>query len=204
MAAPDDIGTKASPKPGLRAQKLQARKDHILTVAARLFAERGYHAVSVDEIGTASGMSGPAMYKYFKDKSAILTSILDYGSRVAKQAIAAIDTTNLTDREILDERVKCYIEFTGRTRDALVVAVREANSIPDWYRPEFMADQRAIREAEVNLLLRLRPALSRADARYICSSVFQGLISSSAYLYPADNDARKKALTKMATAALLA
>lgn len=191
-------------KTGLRAQKVQERKDHILVTASRLFRERGYHAVSIDEIGKASAMSGPAMYKYFKDKAAILVAILELGSRIAKEAIASIDTTGLSDVETLAAHVRCYIDFTSQTRDALVVAVRDINNIPDWYRAGFLDDQRSIREAEVDLLMRIRPEVSRSDARYICTNVFQGLISSSAYLYPADSERRKDRLTAMAMAALLA
>jgi AcrR family transcriptional regulator len=191
-------------KLGRRAQKIQDRKDHILVTAARLFRERGYHAVSMDEIGAASGMSGPAMYKYFKDKAAILIAIVEHGTRIAKEAIALIDTAGLSDLEILGEHVRCYIDFTGEARDAMVVTVREVSNIPEWYRPGFLDDQRRFREGEVNLLMRIRPELSRSDARYICTNVFQGLISSSAYLYPADSESRRKRLSAMAMASLLA
>jgi AcrR family transcriptional regulator len=193
-----------APKVGKRAQKIQDRKDHIIETAARLFRERGYHAVSIDEIGTASGMSGPAMYKYFKDKASILVAILELGSRIAKEAIAKVQGDGLSRRQILEAHVRSYIEFTGEARDAMVVAVREVANIPDWYKPGFVDDQRVVREAEVDLLIGLRPELTRSEARYICTNVFQGLISSSVYLYPADSDARKRRLFGMAIAALLA
>lgn len=203
MATPTNSNDTV-PKPGRRAQKVQARKDHILNIAARLFRERGYHAVSIDEIGSASGMTGPAMYKYFKDKASILVAILEYGSLKTEESLDAIDPTGLSVEEILLERVRCHIEFTGQVRDAMVVAVREVNNIPEWFQSGFLALQRRIREQEVDLLMKMRPELSIADARYICTNVFQGLISSSVYLYPADSDARKKRLAAMAMAALRA
>lgn len=192
------------PKLGQRARKVLQRKEHILTVSARLFRERGFHAVSIDEVGTAAGMSGPAMYKYFSDKGSILAALLDRGTGIAKAAFEAIDREGLSDIDLLNERVRVCIEFTGEVRDALVVAVREANSIPEWYRDDFLREQRLIREVHVDILMRIRPELSKADARYICSNVFQGLISSSVYLYPADTPARKKRLAQMAMAALFA
>jgi len=192
------------PKVDLRARKIQQRKNHILMVAARLFRERGFHAVSIDQVGTAAGMSGPAMYKYFSDKGAILSALLDRGISIAIAAFEAIDNEGLSDLELLKERVRVYIEFAGEVRDALVVAVREANSIPEWYRDDFLREQRRIREIDVDILMRIRPELSKSEARYICSNVFQGLISSSVYLYPADTPMRRKRLTKMALAALFA
>jgi AcrR family transcriptional regulator len=201
---PDSSGTSGQKPLGLRARKIQERKDHILATAARLFREQGYHAVSMDEIGTASGMSGPAMYKYFKDKAAILIAILEFGSRVAQESIAGIDTAGLSNEEILAAHVRCYIRFAGDVRDAMAVTVREVSNVPEWYRPGFLNEQRRFREVEVNLLLNVRPELSRSEARYICSNVFQGLISSSAYLYPADSEARRNRLATMAMAALMA
>ena len=200
----DDPQHSPPVKIGKRAQKIRDRKNHILVTAARLFRERGYHAVSMDEIGTASGMSGPAMYKYFKDKAAILIAILELGTRIAKQTIASINTEGLSDLEILAQHVRSYIDFTGEARDAMVVTVREANNIPESYRPGFIDEQRTVREAEVELLIRIRPDLSRTEARYICTNVFQGLISSSVYLYPADSEVRRRRLSSMAMAALMA
>lgn len=201
----DSASPAGGPKAlGARARKVQERKDHILVTAARLFREQGYSAVSMDEIGKASGMTGPAMYKYFKDKAAILIAILEFGSRFARDAIAAIDPKGLTDEELLEAHVRCYIRFTGEVRDAMAVTVREVNNVPEWYRPGFLNEQRRFREVEVNLLLRVRPELTRAEARYICSNVFQGLISSSAYLYPADSEVRRGRLARMAMAALMA
>ena len=46
------------------------RREEILDAAARLFAERGYHGVSIDDIGAAVGMSGPGFYRHFAGKEA--------------------------------------------------------------------------------------------------------------------------------------
>lgn len=199
---------KPEPNPakalGRRAQKVQDRKDNILTVSARLFRERGFHAVTMDEIGLASGMTGPAMYKYFDDKGAILAALLDRGIRIAFSALEALEVEHVSDLEALEQRVWVFIDFADAVRDASVVAVREVNSVPEWYREEFLENQRKIREINAEILMRIRPELSKNDARYICTNVFQGLISSSVYLYPADSIARKKRLAAMALAALLA
>lgn len=198
------LSLAAQPKLGLRAQKVQQRKEHVLTVSARLFRERGFHAVSIDEIGTASGMTGPAMYKYFSDKGSILAALLDRGARIATESFEAIDKEGLSQIDLLKERVRVYIEFANDVRDALVVAVREVNNIPEWYRDDFLRAQRRTREVDVNILMEIRPELTKAEARYICSNVFQGLISSSVYLYPADTPIRRKRLANMAMAALFA
>ena len=47
-----------------------------MDVAADLFAERGYHRVTVDELGAALGVSGPALYHHFASKEALLGDML--------------------------------------------------------------------------------------------------------------------------------
>ena len=53
-----------------------SRRDQILEVAAELFAEHGFHGVSIVDLGAACGFSGPAIYKHFRSKQAILSEML--------------------------------------------------------------------------------------------------------------------------------
>ena len=52
------------------------RREQILATAAELFAARGFHGVSVADIGAACGISGPALYKHFASKDAVLAEML--------------------------------------------------------------------------------------------------------------------------------
>ena len=44
--------------------------------AARMFAEFGYHGVSIEDLGASVGISGPAVYKHFSSKDALLAALL--------------------------------------------------------------------------------------------------------------------------------
>lgn len=74
------------------------RSDAILHAAARLFAERGYTGVSLEDIGAAVGVSGPAVYRHFAGKQALLGAVLvkvshdllDGGRAVAERAETAL------------------------------------------------------------------------------------------------------------------
>ena len=55
---------------------MTSRRDQILATAAELFAARGFHGVSVVDIGAACGISGPALYKHFASKDAVLAEML--------------------------------------------------------------------------------------------------------------------------------
>src|SRR5580692_11962241 len=85
----------SSPDGALRARR-GLRRGEILAAAAALFARRGFHGVSIDDIGAAVGMSGPGLYRHFPGKEAMLAEmllgisqeLLDEGSR---RAVAAPD-----------------------------------------------------------------------------------------------------------------
>src|SRR6201991_4568328 len=55
----------------------RSRRDEILEIAMGLFATRGYHGVSMDDIGAAAGVTGPALYHHFAGKEAMLVAALN-------------------------------------------------------------------------------------------------------------------------------
>ena len=55
----------------VRARSKQRRAE-IMSAAAALFAQRGFHGVSIDDIGAAAGLSGPGIYRHFPSKEAVL------------------------------------------------------------------------------------------------------------------------------------
>src|ERR1700747_1088686 len=98
-----DSGSRASapaPAPSGRRGAVRAssklRREEILTAAAALFARRGFHGVSIDDIGSAAGMSGPGIYRHFPGKEAVLSQmLLDISQRLldegSRRAVAAAD-----------------------------------------------------------------------------------------------------------------
>lgn len=57
-----------SPMPASEGRRLSPRQRQIVEVASDAFAVRGYFNVSLDEIAAALGMSGPALYRHFRNK----------------------------------------------------------------------------------------------------------------------------------------
>jgi AcrR family transcriptional regulator len=55
---------------------MASRREQILAVAAELFAQRGFHGVSIADLGAAVGVSGPALYRHFPGKEALLAEML--------------------------------------------------------------------------------------------------------------------------------
>src|ERR1700730_14439210 len=53
-----------------------SRRDQLASIAAELFAQKGFHNVSVNDIAAAAGVSGPAIYRHFKRKQAKLAAFV--------------------------------------------------------------------------------------------------------------------------------
>lgn len=65
-----------SDEPPVR-RRSKNRKAEIAAAAAELFARSGYAAVSVDDIGAQVGITGPALYRHYAGKQAVITEVLD-------------------------------------------------------------------------------------------------------------------------------
>ncbi len=69
------------------------RRAEILGAAAELFARRGYHGASIGDLGRAVGLTGPALYRHFSGKEAVLAEmLLDISERLLAEASAAPPT----------------------------------------------------------------------------------------------------------------
>lgn len=105
------------------------RKDLILAAAAQLFRDRGYHAVSIGDIGAAVGITGPAVYRHFDGKEELLLAAAD---RSLDNILAAVEdvTAGQTGRSALEAGLQAMVTIGNADWDFTVVYVREARSIP--------------------------------------------------------------------------
>lgn len=59
------------------SRRVLDRRKHIMSVAARVFAEKGYYATTIADLAQAAGIAKGTIYWYFNNKRAIMLSILD-------------------------------------------------------------------------------------------------------------------------------
>jgi TetR/AcrR family transcriptional regulator, cholesterol catabolism regulator len=87
------------------------RREHILRVASRVFAEKGYRATSLQEIADEVGVTRPSFYYHFKSKQEILAAIVD---AAFERAEAAVDEATETGGSAIDQIrdfVRRYVEI---------------------------------------------------------------------------------------------
>lgn len=182
--------TKTAPK-GARG-----RRDQILREAARLFAERGFHGVGVDEIGAAVGISGPGLYRHFAGKDAMLAELLVgiSGRLMAAGGMRVAEAAGPADA--LDALVRGHIDFALDDRPLITLHDRELDRLRESDRKLVRQLQRQYVEQWVDVVRRVHPA-PEPDARAAVHAVF-GLLNSTPHLGP-----HSGLSTRAATAVLL-
>ncbi|WP_217162576.1 TetR/AcrR family transcriptional regulator [Streptomyces sp. AC512_CC834] len=160
------------------------RREQILKEAARLFAERGFHGVGVDEIGAAVGISGPGLYRHFAGKDAMLAELLvgisDSLLTGAKRRLAEAGAATGAD-VVLDSLIEGHIDFALDDRPLITLHDRELDRLRDTDRKMVRQLQRQYVELWVGVLREVYPAVTEPAARSAVHSVF-GLLNSTPHL----------------------
>lgn len=156
------------------------RREQILKEAARLFAERGFHGVGVDEIGAAVGISGPGLYRHFAGKDAMLAELLVGISesllRGAKRRLE--EAEGVAPGAVLDSLIEGHIDFALDDRPLITLHDRELDRLRDADRKLVRQLQRQYVELWVGVVRRHYPDLAEPAARSAVHSVF-GLLNST-------------------------
>jgi AcrR family transcriptional regulator len=190
------------------------RRDQILATAAELFAARGFHGVSVADLGRACGISGPALYKHFTGKEAILAEMLISISeellRVGRERVDAAPDAEGAVTALVD----WHVDFALRRRALIVVQDRDWASLPDDARERVRGLQREYVDLWAAQLRRRQraqppdptqktPDLTMDRARAMAHAAF-GLVNSTPHSGLLPDPQMRDLLTAMALRALTA
>ena len=160
----------------------------LLGAAADLFAARGYHAVGIDDIGSAAGISGPGVYRHFSSKQALLESLCDRA--MTRMLSGAQDLSS--SRDALGGLVDLHVAFAVGER-----------ALSDDVRRSLRQRQRSYEQVWREVVAPLRADLSPAEVSVAVTSTL-ALLNSTA-LVETTVPARRLAtlLRRMALSALL-
>jgi AcrR family transcriptional regulator len=170
------------------------RRQQILSTAADLFAARGFHGVSMGDIGAAVGVSGPALYKHFAGKEDILGQCLLHAS---DQLLAGA-----REELSLEALIARHADFALDNPALIVVQEREWAALGAEAQAQVRKRQLAYVDVWCDALAPLRPDLSAPQARAAVQAAF-GLLNSTPHSARIGRDAMHSLLTRMARSALL-
>jgi len=185
-----------------RSRAKADRRVALLDAAAQLFARSGFNGVSIEDLGAAAGVSGPAVYRHFSGKQAVLAAIL-----VGASADLAAGGRDVVDRapdaaSALRALVRFHVDFALARPDVIRVQDRDLDSLADAERHEVRALQRAYVELWVRMLEVVHPGVEARLLRIRSQATF-GLLNSTPHSMQASPAAIvRPVLEEMALAAL--
>ena len=185
-----------------RSDETPSRREQILATAADLFAARGYHGVSVADLGSACGISGPALYKHFASKDAVLAEMLVSISEQLLAVGTARASTATGPAEALRALVEWQVEFALRHRALIIVQERDWESLPAAAREQVRVLQRSYVDLWAAQLRSLHDGLDLTTARAMAHAAF-GLINSTPRTGALPDPSLHDVLIAMALRALL-
>jgi AcrR family transcriptional regulator len=193
------IEQQLAPQPARR----RSRRDEILEIAVGLFAARGYHGVSMDDIGAAAGVTGPALYHHFAGKEAMLVAALNPVSEgLLEGSRARVAELSGEPAKALESLVEFHVSFALANPAVIALHLHELDRLPEDPRRQIRRLQRLYVEVWVEALTALREELSAPEARVLAHAAF-GLMNSTPFLGGEVDRARRAELLRAATLAAL-
>lgn len=183
------------------ARPRTGRREQILAVAAQLFARHGFHGVSIADLGAAVGVSGPALYRHFPSKEALLEEML---AGISEHLLAGGQTRAASSddpRAVLEALVDFQVDFALREPELIVVQDRDLANLPAQARRRVRKLQRTYVEIWVDTLRRISPGLPADAARIAAHGAF-GLLNSTPHSGSDDTTQVAAVLRRMALTAL--
>ncbi len=193
--------TEESPTPADEPNRRPPnRRALILEAAIKLFHERGYPATSVDDIGSAVDVSGPAIYRHFSSKEEILIEAMILAANEVHEAIQATQVS--ADEPLLERYVSAYVRTALRRSALIAVWTSEARHLSAQRRSPMSKRLRAWINDWTAVLVSVRPELTDEQANLLVTATI-GMITSVATNARVDQRTQNR-LTTIAMATLQA
>jgi len=144
-----------------KSSQHELKRDEILDVAAQCFADKSYHAASMNDIAAACGTSKARLYHYYESKEAILFDLLDRYTQRLLAVIGQVEATaqrrNLDDRSALHELVRSFLEEYENSATRHAALLHDTKFLGEAQREIILDRQRDVVAAVTRFLRRAYP-----------------------------------------------
>lgn len=160
MADTDRPGAKPS-----RRAAVSSRREAILSAAAELFAERGFAAVSLDDIGAKVGIAGPSLYNHFSSKADILSAVMTRGAEWLRLEFMRAAAATTDPATAMARVVRGYQTFVFENPALVEVLLVEKTHLSEADHHRIRAVQREYIDDWVQLVRQINPEWTAIEAR---------------------------------------
>ena len=98
-----------------------ARREQILDVSVQVFARRGFHSTSMNDVAEAAGVTKPVLYQHFDSKQDLYLALLDEAGNRLRNAVAKGVNTAGTGKEQTELGFKAYFRWVADDHDAFLL-----------------------------------------------------------------------------------
>lgn len=161
-----------------RSRAKETRRQALLSAAASLFAVNGFNRVSLEDLGAAAGVSGPAVYRHFPGKQAVLGALLLSVSQDLLDGGQSVVAAASDPASALARLVQFHVDFALSNPDVIRVQDRDFSNLSADDQAQVRALQRSYVELWVDVLAGIHSETDTADLRMRAHATF-GLINST-------------------------
>jgi AcrR family transcriptional regulator len=173
--------TDSSAKTHRQLEKAK-RREQLLAAAGRLFAERGFAAVSLDEIGREVGVTGQAIYRHFESKQDMLGVLIEQASSHLLTVGRELEAQHSSARERLHALIQLQTDFALSSADIIRVQDRDLAAVEERKQHEVRKTQRAYIDIWVHAMQDVHPDETKDQLLIRAHAIF-GLINSTGHSF---------------------
>ncbi|HUW77643.1 MAG TPA: TetR/AcrR family transcriptional regulator [Candidatus Nanopelagicaceae bacterium] len=178
-------------------------RERLLETGAVLFAEKGFHGVGVEELGASVGLTGPAIYRHFRTKSALLAEMLIRVSESLLAGATELQAEMLSPEARLSALIERHVAFAFAHPALIKVQERDFANLAEADARQVRRLQRRYVELWGEQILLVNPGASVEDARTMAHAIF-GMLNSTPRLKPGQRrDETAVIMRNLASKALL-
>ena len=170
----------AGPANSREAAKAERRRQ-LLGSAKHLFARYGFRAVRLGDIGQGAGVSGPAVYRHFESKEAVLTELLVGISEYLHTGGERIIAEGAPPPQTLSDLIDFHVDFALTEPELIRIQDRDLDSLPDTERRSVRRLQRQYVTAWAGVVRSSSPRLTEQEATVRVHALF-GMVNSTPHL----------------------
>jgi AcrR family transcriptional regulator len=104
----------------------QQRREQLILIGRRLFAEKGFEGTSVEEIAAAAGVSKPVVYEHFGGKEGLYAVVVDHEITTLLTIMTSSLTAQGRSREILEQAALALLGYIETESDGFRILVRDS------------------------------------------------------------------------------
>ena len=99
----------------------EERRKQLLAVAVDVFAEKGFHAASMNDVAEAAGVTKPVLYQHFTSKSDLFIELLDEIGNDLRETIAKATSNADGPRQQIEDGFRAYFVFASQKTSSFTV-----------------------------------------------------------------------------------